>query len=216
MARVKKSRIRIVSSRGHSYAQEVRYEWDKALKRGVTHVIRTLGPLETSRRLPGRMAPERIQSFWEAQQTEKAEAFRLRSESVKTPDFEGDRLGLNQPSSLPRLLVDASNAEPPSQVGNEPTSLTGKEGLDQFDGRIMRLVEQMDGLATRRRVTKAAATGGIARPNHHQSLRRHVSFALTRLHARGLLWRSGEGGKGHEYQYRPKESPVRASAPPSD
>ncbi len=39
-----KTKLRMVSCRGRSYIQEVSYYWDKESKRGVTRIIKHLGP----------------------------------------------------------------------------------------------------------------------------------------------------------------------------
>jgi hypothetical protein len=40
----RETKIRVVNSRGYAYIQEVKYIWDKERKRGMTKVIRHLGP----------------------------------------------------------------------------------------------------------------------------------------------------------------------------
>ena len=41
-----RARLRVVRSRGRIYIQEVLYYWDKELKKGVTKVIRHIGPAD--------------------------------------------------------------------------------------------------------------------------------------------------------------------------
>lgn len=43
------AKLRQVRSRGHTYLQVVEYHWDPIKKRGITHVLRHLGPMEPER-----------------------------------------------------------------------------------------------------------------------------------------------------------------------
>jgi hypothetical protein len=204
MAHEKKTRIRIISSRGHYYAQEVQYEWDKFRKRPRTHVFRTLGPVQSGRRLPGRMAPEEIQELWKAQREQQLrEAFVHKEQSPPLKPKVIPEVAA-QPAPGIGLATPKSSARTGSGTTRQGRSLTGQAGLEDFDGQVLDLIRQIQGFVTRRMVTKAVLSAGIDRPNHHQSIRRHVSFSLTRLHTRGMLTRKGMGGRGKEYNYHLK------------
>ena len=192
----RKTRIRVIDSRGHRYAQEVRYEWDPAKKRGVTHVLRSLGPVDSSLRSEGRrLAPEEIQKLLATQKAER---------SASRPAQRVPRVvWLNGRVEVHRDSPQADNG--PSPQNGEPVAavlpLTGGARLERFDRRILEIVRGLGQNATRTSVFEVSRSEGLERPNHHQTLRRHVSFALTRLYRKGLVKRFGEGGVGHPYRY---------------
>ncbi len=189
-----KTRIRLVSSRGHLYAQEVRYEWDRIRQRGITHVIRTLGPMAPLRKATvGGLDTGEIWLRLKLQREERSKARRL------------------PPSYRTKAAVPAASADQTfaaEETGKRATevpagrrSLTGSLGLESLDQKVLQCVRQQGGQATRAGVFEALRAAGIARPNHHQSLRRHVSFALTRLFRREQVARTGSGGKGDPFRY---------------
>lgn len=192
-----KTRIRVVTSRGHQYAQEVRYEWDRERKRGVTRVLRTLGPLSPLReRDISRLSPDEIVSLIHEQEEGKRQA-RLRTRT-KPDSTENDHMSADVTG--PERTV-AHQREMNRSSGNPAHSLTGTKGLNLFDHSILDLVRTIGPNATRRSVLDAARRQGIERPNHHLSLRRHVSFSLTRLFKAAKVVRHGGGGPGALYSY---------------
>jgi len=191
-----KTRIRLVSSRGHLYAQEVRYEWDRTSQRGITHVIRTLGPMTPLRRpaVGGLDAGE----IWLRLKLQREE--RSRARRPRLP-FRTEHVAVDEAPSAERAIA---SDEPSPRITLTPPgrrSLTGSLGLGSFDNRVLRCVRQLGGQGTRSGVFEAVQTAGIPRPNHRQSLRRHVSFALTRLFRQKKVTRAGSGGRGDPYRY---------------
>ncbi len=184
-----RTRIRRVTSRGHQYAQEVLYEWDSRRGRGVTRVLRVLGPLTPVRRpTVGAVDPQVIADRIAAQT-------RSRDQSRESPGRSGR-------GPMPRTLPPPPRNQPGTSPRLGHTSaevlsafpLTGDRGLERFDTRILALIRQHRRGATRAAIFKAASKARVARPSPDQSLRRHISFAITRLFRRRLLSRFGEGG----------------------
>jgi hypothetical protein len=159
-------------------------------------VIRTLGPMAPLRRptVEG-LDPAEIRLRLEIQKSNRSQA------------------RLPPPSSLPQLIPVKSapssesagiSGESNQHVAGMPSgggSLTGSTGLESFDLRVLQCVRQLGGQPTRAKVFEAVRAAGILRPNHHQSLRRHVSFALTRLFRAKAVARTGSGGKSDPYRY---------------
>jgi hypothetical protein len=199
MVRKAGTRIRIISSRGHEYAQEVRYLWDRVRKRGVTKVIRTLGPVRPTRRLPGRETPERIRELWKEQQEDRSRGSRRPADLRTNSSSESAK---KVPPEARETVPGRSRFRVKVAAPQNARSLTGRVGLDAFDRRILELIRQDGGFVTRASVTRSVMTAGVARPNHRQSIRRHVSFSITRLENGGLLARTGVGGRGEPFRYR--------------
>lgn len=198
----RKTRVRLVSSRGHLYAQEVRYEWDRTRQRGITQVIRTLGPMAPLRRPSvGGLDPTEI---WLRLELQKKD----RSQTRARPPPSKMRLASTENAKLSGASVIAEEADPQSAgTSRGRRSLTGIRGVESFDQRVLEFVCQSNGEATRATVFEAVKAAGIPRPNHRQSLRRHVSFALTRLFRQRTVTRTGSGGRGNPYQYNCRPQP---------
>lgn len=191
-----KTRVRLVSSRGHLYAQEVRYEWDRARKRGKTHVIRTLGPMAPLRRpTVGGLNPAEIWLRLEIQKNDRKQS-RKRLTAPKMQDaVSGD------PRPPGTIVIAEGSDQHVAGTSRGRRTLTGILGVESFDHRVLQCIRQLSGVATRASVFEAVRAAGIPRPNHRQSLRRHVSFALTRLFRQLRVTRTGSGGRGNPYHY---------------
>ena len=194
MVSPQKTRIRVICSRGHLYAQEVWYEWDKSRKRGVTHVIRTLGPLSPTRKPvvgEGRLTPQVIRQLIIRKGGEHSQGEQnLRATNVAQ--------GL-VPGPIDSLQLTEST--PPVRPTRVPMQFTGSVGLGEFDEHILEIVRNSEGPATRDSVTKIAQRSGINPPSQQLPLRRHVGFSLFRLLKKGRIVRAGAGGRGNPYQY---------------
>jgi hypothetical protein len=202
MARLPRTRIRIILSRGHYYAQEVLYRWDRNKKRGVTRVIRTLGPVNPTRGFPGRVSPQQIRALWEVQQEEKARASsRVLDRSTRRLFQADEDVERHSSEGAPQEIVEPADATLAARK-RTGRSLTGREGLEEFDRKVLRLVGALGTPVTRLGLRRAVVQAGIPRPNHHQSIEKHVSFSLTRLHGVGFLSRTGTGGRGDMYRYQ--------------
>lgn len=80
-------------------------------------------------------------------------------------------------------------------------SITGSRGIEEFDRRTLALVKSVKDGVTRTDLFTLGRGAELQRPNHHLSLRRHLSFSLTRLHGLQLVERTGQGGKHAPYRY---------------
>lgn len=186
-------RIRVVTSRGHKYAQEVEYRWNRVLRRGETRVVRTLGPLAPLRRpSQGSLSPAEIQLRLRIQ----ADAKQV---SMLSSPQRGPETVTNDARPLgtdPRRASETDVLEERSEKGSDLAgsgegrfTFTGRAGLAAFDQEVEAIVLRAGRPLTRREVTGVVESQGIKRPNHRLSLRRHVSFALTRLAATGRVRR---------------------------
>lgn len=189
-------RIRVVKSRGHEYAQEVVYEWNPRLKRGRTRVLRTLGPLRPRRRGKGNKAAAReIQTRIRAQRRE--------SESRLPRTHWPDSTGHDETETVTRAGPPVATATDRTQTPIASRhSITGSEGLEEFDEQVLRYLLKVKRPQRRRDVYWAASRAGVRPPNSRLSLRRHISFALTRLRNAGLIIELERSGIGGLLQYR--------------
>lgn len=189
-------RIRVVRSRGHDYAQEVVYEWDSRLKRGRTRVLRTLGPLRPRRGKKGeKTAAREIETRIRAQRRESES----RLPRTHWPDS-AKHEGAGTAGRTELTIAKSTEEKQPGWVPRH--SITGSKGVKDFDEQVLRYLQRSKRPQRRRDVYWAASRAGVRPPNARLSLRRHISFALTRLRNAGLIIELERPGIGGLLQYR--------------
>lgn len=186
------SRIRVVRSRGRSYLQEVTYEWDPIQKRGITRVLRHLGPEQP-------VNSERHRD-WELVQG-RARLWRERDRRA--------RQGLIRDGKTP--------PDPPSARSDPAVPSRGprRQVLTPSPNLITMVRESLGRLpkgGSRKEVAADLEARGLLPGDRIIEARTQVGFALTILARRGDLELQGLGERGNPQVFSLKGPTVTHSS----
>jgi hypothetical protein len=166
----------------------------------MTRVLRTLGPLQPRRRVVGSaLGPREIRARVLSQ--ERAPDYRrhLPRWPEATPLVQSTATEASRALNSGHSYTGPESRRTPSHRGGR---ITGTVGLAEFDTRVLLFIRSANRAVTRGLVFEAAKRAGVDVPSEGLSLRRHISFSITRLESEGLLDKAGSGGKGDPYRYR--------------
>jgi hypothetical protein len=183
------TKIRRVRSRGHTYLQEVEYTWDRSRKRGITRIIRQLGP-ETP------LNPNR----YEQSVLDEGKA-RLREQERRSQSRREQRLW--NPNAR-RQIGGHRGGRTAKQEPNLPPLLPDQELIE----RVYAVVRELAHGATRRVVFEVLKRSGNAPNEDERDARTHVGFALTMLSRSGRLIACAPLRRRGAYSYSMPDSSV--------
>ena len=183
-------RVRVIKSRGRTYLQQVEYHWDPVRKRGITRVVKHVGPKKPVN--PDRYKWSRLKSTRKQLKDERQE----RKFRAMQRDWQKEKLRREEEYEAARESL------PPIAPGVPLVEL------------VMKAVRSLPQGGSRRSIFAALKAAGDAPDEEERHARTHVGIALTGLLEAGRIRLvKGSGKPGDPFFYAPAEAVPQSSTP---